>query len=148
MAGDGGPTSSPFLDVPEQEWIGQNSFAFAIQDRYPVAPGHALVVPRRMIATWWDATQDERSGLLALVDDVRSLLDDRHSPDGYNIGINVGAAAGQTVDHLHIHVIPRYAGDVPDPRGGVRHVIPGRGNYLVDSRRRTASPWSMGSIGT
>jgi superfamily II DNA or RNA helicase/diadenosine tetraphosphate (Ap4A) HIT family hydrolase len=122
---------SPFLGVPDSEWLASNAVAFAIADRFPVAPGHALVVPRRAIATWWEAKDEERVGLWLLVDEVKQLLDTQYRPDGYNIGFNAGAAAGQTVGHLHIHVIPRYVGDVSDPRGGIRHVIPGRGNYLL-----------------
>ena len=121
---------SPFLAVPASKWLAANRSAFVIADRFPVSPGHALVVPRRVIATWWEATDDERADILALVDEVKRQLDAERRPDGYNVGFNVGAAAGQTVGHLHIHVIPRYRGDVPDPRGGVRHVIPGKGNYL------------------
>src|SRR5260370_1948127 len=121
---------SPFIAVPASEWLASNHSAFAIADGFPVSPGHALLVPRRAIATWWDATDDERADILTLVDEVKRQLDAELRPDGYNVGFNSGAAAGQTVGHLHIHVIPRYSGDVPDPRGGVRHVIPGRGNYL------------------
>lgn len=134
---DGGVTS-PFLDVAEDDWLAQNRSGFAILDKYPVSEGHALVVPRRVIATWWEAGDQERADLLELVDDVRAILDTRHEPDGYNIGINNGAAAGQTIDHLHVHVIPRYAGDVDDPRGGVRHVIPRLGNYLQPTERVSA----------
>jgi len=124
--------TSPFLERAESDWIASNALAFAIEDRYPVSPGHALVVPRRPIATWFEASRDERQAIFDLVDEVKQLLDARTpSPDGYNIGINSGAAAGQTVMHLHVHVIPRYQGDVPDPTGGVRHVIPGKGNYLA-----------------
>ena len=124
--------TSPFLERPESDWIASNELAFAIRDGYPVSPGHALVVPRRLVATWFDATAEERQALFALVDEVKRQIDAScPAPDGYNIGINCGAAAGQTVMHLHVHVIPRYAGDVPDPTGGVRHVIPGKGNYLA-----------------
>src|SRR6266516_813554 len=121
---------SPFLAVPASEWLAANRSAFVIADRFPVSPGHALVVPRRVIATWWEATAAERADIRALVDEVKDRLDAELRPDGYNVGFNSGAAAGQTVGHLHVHVIPRYRGDVPDPRGGVRHVIPGKGNYL------------------
>jgi diadenosine tetraphosphate (Ap4A) HIT family hydrolase len=90
------------------------------------------VVPRRLFASWFEASPAERAAIFELVDEVRRLLDaSAKPPNGYNIGLNVGAAAGQTVPHLHVHVIPRYEGDVPDPRGGVRHVIPGKGNYLA-----------------
>jgi diadenosine tetraphosphate (Ap4A) HIT family hydrolase len=123
--------SSPFFDVPSSDWVASNRSAFAIRDKYPVTEGHTLVIPRRLIGTWWEASPDERSDLIALVDEVRAALDEEFRPDGYNVGFNAGTAAGQTVDHLHIHVIPRRAGDMPDPRGGVRHVIPERGNYLA-----------------
>lgn len=106
-----------------------NELAFACFDKYPVNPGHLLILTRRHVATWFDATAAEQAALLALVDEGRRLLDARHGPDGYNIGINVGPVAGQTVMHLHIHLIPRYLGDVSDPRGGVRGVIPARQSY-------------------
>ena len=122
---------SPFLAAQASEWLAANDSAFAIADGFPVSPGHALVIPRRVIASWWEATDAERADMLALVDEVKDRLDAELQPDGYNVGFNSGAAAGQTVGHLHIHVIPRYHGDVADPRGGVRHVIPGRGNYLL-----------------
>src|SRR5271170_2178608 len=109
---------SPFLAVPSSDWLAVNRSAFVIADRFPVSPGHALVVPRRLVASWWDATEEERADILALVDEVKDQLDTKMRPDGYNVGFNVGAAAGQTAGHLHIHVIPRYRGDVPDPRGG------------------------------
>ncbi|OBJ70974.1 DUF3427 domain-containing protein [Mycobacterium sp. 1274756.6] len=122
---------SPFFDVPRAEWIASNRSAFAVWDAFPVNPGHALVVSRRQISDWWAATLEERTDLISLVDEVRDRIAAHHHPDGFNVGFNAGSAAGQTVDHLHIHVIPRYLGDVADPRGGVRHVIPSRGNYLT-----------------
>ena len=130
---------SPFLAVPASECLAANDSAFAIADRYPVSPGHALVIPRRVIATWWEATAAERADILALVDEVKDRLNAELGPDGYNVGFNSGVAAGQTVGHLHIHVIPRYRDDVPDPRGGIRHVIPGRGNYLLP----VAEPYAL-----
>ncbi|MFO0588878.1 MAG: DEAD/DEAH box helicase family protein, partial [Polyangiaceae bacterium] len=130
--------TSPFLDVPASAWVAHNELAFAIEDRFPVSPGHTLVIPRRLIVTWFDATPEERTALFALVDEVKRRLDERLHADGYNIGINAGEAAGQTVMHLHVHVIPRFQGDVDDPRGGVRHVIPGKGNYLSSGPTRLA----------
>lgn len=124
--------TSPFLEAKPSSWVASNALAFALRDRFPVSLGHTLVIPRRLVATWFDATPDERIALFALVDEVKRALDADLHPDGYNIGINAGEAAGQTVMHLHIHVIPRFRGDVDDPRGGVRHVIPGKGNYLAD----------------
>lgn len=124
---------SPFLHIPSSDWLASNDLAFAIADGFPVAQGHTLVVTRRVVATWFEATQSEQTALMTLVNDVKAILDERlqPKPDGYNIGFNVGEAAGQTVRHLHIHVIPRYRGDVADPRGGIRHVIPVKGNYLA-----------------
>jgi diadenosine tetraphosphate (Ap4A) HIT family hydrolase/HKD family nuclease len=130
---------SPFMEVPASQWIAANRSAFVIADRFPVSPGHALVVPRRVIATWWEATDEERADMLALVDEVKRQLDAELMPDGYNVGFNAGEAAGQTVDHMHIHVIPRYHGDMSDPRGGVRHVIPSKGNYL----RPATEPYAL-----
>jgi superfamily II DNA or RNA helicase/diadenosine tetraphosphate (Ap4A) HIT family hydrolase/HKD family nuclease len=122
---------SPFLEIPRGEWIAANDLAFAVHDRFPVSPGHTLVITRRVVPTWWDATRAEQHAVLDLIDTVKRRLDAERSPDGYNVGLNAGRAAGQTVDHLHVHVIPRYHGDVADPRGGVRHVIPALGNYLA-----------------
>jgi diadenosine tetraphosphate (Ap4A) HIT family hydrolase len=134
--------NSPFLAIPQSEWIASNPKAFAIWDRYPVNPGHALVIPRRLVASWFDADAHEQVALLELVNVVKQYLDAtlRPRPDGYNVGFNAGEAAGQTVMHLHVHVIPRYAGDVEDPTGGVRHVIPEKANYL-----RGPGPVSAGS---
>ncbi|HYO53859.1 DEAD/DEAH box helicase family protein [Archangium sp.] len=135
--------SSPFLKVPESEWVASNTLAFAIRDKYPVSQGHTLVIPRRLVASWFEATPEEQRALFELVDVVRRGLDEsKPRPDGYNLGINVGEAAGQTVRHLHVHVIPRHQGDMADPRGGVRHVIPSKGNYL----RPPAKPLATGGV--
>lgn len=125
------PDSSPFLDRPQTDHVAANALAFAIRDGFPVSEGHTLIIPRRLVATWFEASRAEQLAILDLIDDVKRDLDRLYRPDGYNIGINAGAAAGQTVMHLHVHVIPRHTGDVADPRGGVRHVIPGKGNYLA-----------------
>lgn len=123
--------TSPFLEAPASSWVASNALAFALRDRFPVSPGHTLIIPRRLVATWFDATPEERTALFELVSDVKRQIEAELHPDGYNIGVNAGEAAGQTVMHLHVHVIPRFRGDVDDPRGGVRHVIPGKGNYLA-----------------
>lgn len=133
---------SPFLEAPTSSWVASNTLAFALRDRFPVSPGHTLVIPHRLVATWFDATPEERLAIFELVDDVKRALDAELRPDGYNIGINAGEAAGQTVMHLHVHVIPRFRGDVDDPRGGVRHVIPGKGNYLAEA----SPPLTTGGI--
>jgi diadenosine tetraphosphate (Ap4A) HIT family hydrolase len=100
-----------------------------IRDGYPVSPGHSLVIPKRHVGSFFEVTAAERAALLALLDKAKDLVEQAHKPAGYNIGINDGAAAGQTVPHLHIHLIPRYTGDQADPRGGVRWVIPDKADY-------------------
>jgi superfamily II DNA or RNA helicase/diadenosine tetraphosphate (Ap4A) HIT family hydrolase len=120
---------SVFTARPVTAHVASNALAFAIRDGFPVSPGHTLVIPKREIPSWFDATAEERTAIFELVDQVKAALDAELHPDGYNIGINCGEAAGQSVMHLHVHVIPRYVGDVPKPRGGVRHVIPGKGDY-------------------
>jgi superfamily II DNA or RNA helicase/diadenosine tetraphosphate (Ap4A) HIT family hydrolase len=130
---------SVFDEVPPSAWLASNDHAFAFRDGHPVSPGHTLVVTRRQVPDWFAATPEERAAVLALVDQIKAALDEELHPDGYNIGFNTGAAAGQTVMHLHVHVIPRYRGDMDDPRGGVRHVIPSRGNYLI-----TPAPLAIG----
>ncbi|MGE3779434.1 MAG: HIT domain-containing protein [Pirellulaceae bacterium] len=137
---------SPFLEIPESLWVVSNSHAFAIWDRFPVSPGHVLVVARRLVTTWFDADPQEQAAVLELVNAVKKHLDATLAPkpDGYNIGFNAGESAGQTVMHLHVHVIPRYTGDVEDPRGGVRFVIPDKANYLrvpsIEVLPRSAPP--------
>lgn len=122
--------TSPFLEVPTSQWLSSNRSAFAILDKFPVSPGHSLIIPRRLIATWWEASRGERVDLMDLLDEVKVILDSLHTPAAYNVGFNSGRAAGQTVDHLHLHVIPRYHGDSQDPTGGIRNVFPDRANYL------------------
>lgn len=111
-----------FCDIPEDQVIAQNDLALAFFDRYPVNRGHVLIIPRRHVATYFDATPSETKAIANLLAKVKGQLDAEFAPDGYNIGVNVGAAAGQTILHLHVHLIPRYLGDVPDPRGGVRRI--------------------------
>ena len=138
---------SPFLAMSAGDWLCSNDLAFAIFDGFPVSPGHVLVTTRRIVETWFDASDDEQAALMALVKEAKRLLDLQldPKPDGYNVGFNSGAASGQTVPHVHIHVIPRYLGDIPDPRGGVRHVIPDKGNYLTgkNSKSTTQLPLTL-----
>lgn len=131
---------SIFTAIDRANWVAHNSIAFAVRDRFPVAPGHTLIIPKREIPDWFVATEEERAAIFELVDSVKVLLDHEFNPEGYNIGMNCGEAAGQTVMHLHVHVIPRYVGDMADPRGGVRHVIPWKGNYKL----QRASPLATG----
>lgn len=128
------PDDCPFCRRQDAECLHVGPLVRAFPDAFPVSSGHTLVVPRRHVSDWFDATDEERAAMLAVVNVVRASLAREHSPDGWNLGINVGVAAGQTVPHLHLHVIPRYSGDVSDPRGGVRNVIPGRANYLAGPR--------------
>ena len=118
----------PFC-YPEREIIAENNHSLAIFDGYPVSPGHTLVIPRRHISLIFDLADDEYAGCFDLVREIKGILEEKHTPDAFNVGVNCGVAAGQTVNHAHIHVIPRYSGDVDDPRGGVRHIIPGKGFY-------------------
>ena len=118
----------PFC-ILDRETIVENEYALAIFDGFPVSQGHTLVIPRRHAPTIFDLDETEYSGCFALIREVKEILEERHGAASFNIGVNCGEAAGQTVDHAHIHIIPRYAGDVDDPRGGVRHIIPGKGYY-------------------
>lgn len=117
----------PFCD--SEVAILKNELAYARYDIYPVNEGHILVVPFRHASDFFDLTNEERVAIFKLVDESKALLDKEHKPDGYNIGMNVGEAAGQTVWHVHVHVIPRYNNDMTDPRGGVRGVIPEKQKY-------------------
>ena len=106
-----------------------NELAVVIRDSFPVSPGHTLIIPKRHVGSFFDVTGDEREAMLALLDSAKLGLDAAFHPDGYNVGINDGEAAGQTVPHLHLHLIPRYAGDSEDPRGGVRWIFPDKAKY-------------------
>lgn len=119
----------PFCLLDRTRIIREEERAVALWDRFPVSPGHVLIVPTRHVASWFETTPRERGDMLALIHAAKQEIEKEHSPDGYNIGINDGEAAGQTVFHLHVHVIPRYRGDVKDPRGGVRWVVPEKVRY-------------------
>ena len=106
-----------------------NELAYSARDTYAVSPGHTLIIPRRHVASFFDLTPDEIKACMELVNEERNALDDELKPDGYNIGVNVGPAAGQSILHAHIHLIPRYKGDVENPQGGVRHVLPEKAYY-------------------
>lgn len=111
-------------------FISESNLVVVFRDAYPVTPGHVHIAPRRHVESFFELAPEEREAMLEMVDRAREWADEEHSPDGYNIGINVGEAAGQTVAHCNIHLIPRYRGDSPDPRGGVRWVQPERAPYL------------------
>ncbi len=115
---------------PQREIIAENALAIATPDTYPVTPGHSLVVPRRHARTIWDLTDEEYAACWALARELKPVLQARHNPDGFTVGANCEEAGGQSVWHAHIHVIPRYKGDVENPRGGVRNVIPHKAHYV------------------
>lgn len=119
----------PFCTIPNSDVVGENSFYSVIRDRYPVSVGHSLIIPKRHLASLFELTTEEFNALHGVLHKTRQQLDIGYQPTGYNIGINVGEAAGQTVFHLHIHVIPRYTGDQADPRGGIRLIFPEKANY-------------------
>jgi diadenosine tetraphosphate (Ap4A) HIT family hydrolase len=113
----------------EPDLLASNDLAIALPAGYPVSPGHTLIIPRRHEPDFFSLTADEQAALVALVNPVRAVLAARYHPDAYNLGVNAGKAAGQTILHAHLHVIPRYAGDVAEPRGGVRWVLPETARY-------------------
>ena len=109
--------------------LAANELAIAFPAGYPVSPGHALIVPRRHEPDFFSLSPAEQAALIELVNPVRAVLDQQFCPDAYNLGVNAGKAAGQTILHTHLHVIPRYVGDVAEPRGGVRWVLPETARY-------------------
>ncbi|MCX5540048.1 HIT family protein [Paraburkholderia sp. CNPSo 3076] len=119
----------PFCSLPPVRILDENDKAIWFQDGFPVSPGHSLLIPKRHVASFFETTAEERVALLALLDQARQAVQESNAPDGFNIGVNIGAAAGQTVPHLHIHLIPRYLGDQEDPRGGVRKIFPEKAVY-------------------
>jgi len=142
------PALCPFCNPDTSKIIVANEYAIAFYDNHPVTPGHTLIVPKRHIVSFFDASGDEQRSLFDLVAEMRRLLMNTTppllsdaaghacAPDGFNIGINDGTAAGQTVMHMHIHLIPRYAGDTSDPRGGVRWIMPDKAPYW---KKKTAA---------
>jgi diadenosine tetraphosphate (Ap4A) HIT family hydrolase len=122
----------PFCEIPAEQIVLENERAKAFYDKYPVQKGHLLIVPKRHIASYFEATEEEITAIHRLLHEGKEKLDQEFAPDGYNIGVNVGSYGGQTVMHLHVHLIPRYKGDIEDPRGGIRKAIPNVVPYPVD----------------
>lgn len=118
-----------FCTLLESRIIDTGEYGVVMRDGFPISPGHTLVIPKRHIGSFFDLNADEREDLMALLERAKVVIDAEFKPDGYNIGINDGPAAGQTVPHLHIHLIPRYKADLPDPLGGVRWIIPEKADY-------------------
>ena len=125
----GEEVNCPFCSLVDGEKVLASELCFARWDKYPVTEGHLLIIPNRHIADYFSVTQEEKTALWAMVDEAKKLLDKHFKPDGYNVGINIGATAGQTVMHCHIHLIPRRSGDTNNPRGGVRGVIADKADY-------------------
>ena len=107
----------------------KNDLAYCARDSFPLSPGHSLVIPFRHVSDFFELSDDEMAACLELVRGARKDIDAELGPDGYNVGVNVGRAGGQSVMHVHIHLIPRYAGDHPRPQGGVRQIIPWKADY-------------------
>ena len=114
---------------PERKILLSSERSICFYDKFPVSTGHLLVVPKRHVPDYFVLSEAEKNDIWQLVEQAKSFLEENFKPDGFNIGFNSGTAAGQTVFHVHIHIIPRYSGDVEDPTGGVRNVIPGKGKY-------------------
>ena len=118
-----------FCNLSSERIIAENELCLAIRDGFPVSEGHTLIIPKRHVADYFDLTPNEIAAMQTMMKEIKCQLANELHPDGYNIGINVNAAAGQTVFHVHMHLIPRYIGDVANPKGGVRGVIPSKQKY-------------------
>ncbi len=122
-------TDCPFCTLPTDRIISESDYTLTIRDDFPVSEGHTLIIPKRHVQSFFELKAIEKAAVLQALDEAKEFLDNEYSPDGYNIGINDGEAAGQTVMHLHVHLIPRYKGDMKDPRGGVRWIFPEKAKY-------------------
>lgn len=122
-------TDCPFCTLPPSRIVHENESGIAIRDGFPISEGHTLIIARRHVGSLFDLSPVEVTGLMDLLHEARAVLEREHVPDGFNVGINDGAAAGQTIPHLHIHLIPRYQGDQTDPRGGIRWIFPDKADY-------------------
>jgi len=119
----------PFCDIAESRIVAADDLVLAIRDKYPVSPGHTLIMPRRHVEDYFDLTAEEHAAMHTMLLESKKALEEELGPQGFNVGVNVGRAAGQTIDHVHLHLIPRFEGDMPDPSGGVRGVIPEKQKY-------------------
>ena len=118
-----------FLGLNKERILYQGEYFFIIRDGFPVSPGHSLIISNNLRKDFFDLNEQERENLAEVILRAKGLIEFEFNPDGYNIGMNCGEAAGQTIFHFHCHIIPRYSGDMKNPRGGVRHCIEGKGNY-------------------
>ncbi len=117
---------SKFLELPEERVLYRGEYYFIIFDGSPISEGHCLIISNDAKETYFDLSEEEKRALPEMIEKSKDIIENKFSPDGYNIGMNCGAAAGQTVMHFHCHVIPRYKGDTDDPSGGIRGIIPGK----------------------
>lgn len=122
-------TIKDFTTVPKNRELYRDDLFFIITDGFPVSPGHLLIISNALRRDFFNLTDEEKQRLPEVIEVAKELIFREHQPDGYNIGMNCGEAAGQTVFHFHCHVIPRYDGDMDDPRGGIRHCVEGKGRY-------------------
>lgn len=120
---------SVFKQISDDKILLKTDYFFVIADGFPVSPGHMLIISNEIRKDFWSLTPKEKIELTTIIEKVKNLIERKYQPDGYNIGMNCGEAAGQTVFHFHCHVIPRYIGDMENPRGGVRHCVEGKGAY-------------------
>lgn len=132
----GNSLNCPFCDIANDEEhqriVASNKFAYAIRDGYPISKGHTLLIPKRHISSFFDLDREEQAALTSLLAEQREELIRVHNVVDFNVGINDGPLAGQTVPHCHIHLIPRYDGDVSDPRGGIRWILPEKAKYWTE----------------
>ena len=126
----------PFCSLTPDRIISESDHSVTIRDGYPVSKGHSLIIPKRHVESFFELHAIEKAAILQALDEAKEALDREVSPDGYNIGINDGEAAGQTIMHLHVHLIPRYKGDTSDPRGGVRWIFPDKARYWPSEKAR------------
>ena len=120
---------SVFLSIPEDRIIYRGKYFFIIYDAFPVSKDHVLIISNELREDYFSLTDEEQLELPKMINKAKAIIENKVSPDGYNIGMNCGLSAGQTVKHFHCHLIPRYHGDVENPRGGIRHCVMGKGYY-------------------
>ena len=123
---------SVFKQISDYKILLKSDYFFVIADSFPVSPGHMLIISNEIRKDFWSLTAQEKLALIKTIEEVKIQIERKYQPDGYNIGMNCGEAAGQTVFHFHCHIIPRYNGDMKNPRGGVRHCVEGKGYYKVE----------------
>lgn len=119
--------------IAKRDFLFATPLAVVLYDRFPLNPGHCLLVPKRHVASLFEMTELERADLFEMLPGLKDFIEEQFHPAAFNLGMNIGRAAGQTVDHAHLHLIPRFEGDVQDPRGGVRQVIPARARYWEEN---------------